>query len=304
MIKKITFFLTIVFSHPYNKQYPLFAAYRIFKWHVQKIIFGKNPIPQIYWNSVRIFSWKNSLQSKWLNYNYYMDWKEFHLIARYCKPGNIIFDVGSNIGIYSLWMSTVADNSVTIYAFEPHPETFLRLNKQVEYNKLSNIITKQVALSDLNGNISFSNDRDDQNYIIPENHEIYSIQVKSQTLDNFCELNNISQIDFLKIDVEGAELLVFKGAIKMLQEHKINIIQFELNNEIDKFKFSKNDILQLLTKFGYSIYDYDIVENVFLSLLSLDNTQQNIYAIYDLAMVQNSLTNINITKLKRLAIYS
>src|SRR5258708_1156157 len=66
--------------------------------------------------------------------------------------------------------------------------------------------------------------------IFKKDDVITSIEFKMDTIDNFCKINNISNIDFLKIDVEGHELSVLKGAQYMLTNKHIKIIQFEFNS--------------------------------------------------------------------------
>ena len=78
--------------------------------------------------------------------------------------------------------------------------------------------------------------------------------VETQTLDHFCSQHDISYIDFLKLDVEGAELEVLKGGVQMLSQKAIKKIQFEYGGcNIDSRTLLK-DLFSFLTPFGYRIY--------------------------------------------------
>ncbi len=153
------------------------------------------------------------------------------------KEPAVIFDVGANIGDYAKMLRnkfTTAD----LYCFEPILENFeqLKLNTQN-----LNIKYQNVAVGSTNDIITLykgSNDTDGAMITAYKDTltEIFSfagqpdqsIKCKLITIDSFCE-DKIEAIDFLKIDVEGHELEVLKGAAKMINDHKISIIQFEFN---------------------------------------------------------------------------
>ena len=81
-----------------------------------------------------------------------------------------------------------------------------------------------------------------------------SIQVNTDTLDAFCAEHNVQQIDFLKIDVEGAELDVLQGAVGLLQTNKIRLIQFESGDTLFDAGTSLREVLTLLSKHGYALF--------------------------------------------------
>ena len=79
------------------------------------------------------------------------------------------------------------------------------------------------------------------------------MNVKCQTLDTYCELNNISQIDFIKIDVEGAEKYIFEGATKLLENNQIKCGVFEIGQTLYDANTSENEIINILEDYGYTI---------------------------------------------------
>lgn len=147
----------------------------------------------------------------------------------------IIFDVGANIGDYSKALADQFPNS-SIYSFEPHPKTFsiLRSNISNKNVKLFNFALgeKKDTLTlydraDSNGSPFASLHKEAITDIL--NQETIEISVPVSTLDEFALENKISYIDFLKIDTEGNELSILKGAKKLLEECKIGCIHFEFN---------------------------------------------------------------------------
>jgi hypothetical protein len=86
---------------------------------------------------------------------------------------------------------------------------------------------------------------------IRKNQEIYKIEKRSIRIDTFCQDNSIEKIDFVKIDVEGAEFMVLNGCLSMLESGKIISGQFEVG--IEESGYSTTDIIKLLEKNGYIV---------------------------------------------------
>ncbi|MFM2168314.1 MAG: hypothetical protein RIS79_2685 [Verrucomicrobiota bacterium] len=120
------------------------------------------------------------------------------------------FDIGANIGIYSLLMSECPE--VSVHAFEPHPATFTTLRRMLEKNGRANVHAWQIALSDAGGMLSFTNeDFSPVNKALAEGENAENaIQVPCETGAAFCERNRVYP-DLLKIDTEGLEPAVLRG---------------------------------------------------------------------------------------------
>lgn len=148
----------------------------------------------------------------------------------------IIFDVGANIGEYT----NILMNSfpkAKIYSFEPHPATFSVL---LSKNFKDNIKLYNIALGEKEETLSLYNQADDnEDSTFASLHreaiseilkkEVTEIKVPVNTLDNIAKTEKLNKIDFLKIDTEGNELAVLKGASFLLNNCKIGCIHFEFN---------------------------------------------------------------------------
>jgi FkbM family methyltransferase len=149
----------------------------------------------------------------------------------------IAFDIGANNGDYANLIRNRFKDCV-IHCFEPVPKNFINLTENVQK---SNVFCHNIAMGEKEGVLTLfkaSGDGDGsmvtayQDTIkkvftfVGEVNEI--IECRVTTIDSFCE-DNTNKIDFLKIDVEGHELQVLKGAEKMIKGNRINIIQFEFN---------------------------------------------------------------------------
>jgi|GEM_PF-770667 len=140
---------------------------------------------------------------------------------------NTIFDVGANIGYYTVQFARKTDG--TVYAFEPMDYQYDTLLRNLELNSLDNVKPIKKIVSDREGKerIYFSGmENTAASSVVNETDEFESIP--SISLDKFCASNQIGQIDLIKIDVEGYELHVLKGLEKMLKHQKVSHLFIEI----------------------------------------------------------------------------
>jgi FkbM family methyltransferase len=183
-------------------------------------------------------------------------------LLRKLKPGTIL-DVGANIGEYSLFCYDTFRNvspGVQIYAFEPQPVTYGKLVKNVA--SVKNITCVELGVSDVAGTTllydygqSGSEHASLSREVIRDLHhsqEVNTSEINLTTIDAFLETHQIEKVDLLKIDVEGYELNVLRGASASLEKGRIGIIQFEFNEmNVMNGYFLKN-FRELLP--GYDLY--------------------------------------------------
>jgi FkbM family methyltransferase len=143
------------------------------------------------------------------------------------EPGDVILDVGANIGMFSIRFGRLFRDT-TIYAFEPNPSVYRRLVRNISANALTKVEPINVAIASSAGGRPFfvtgatvtgSLYEGSSNYTTP------SFDAETIALDCFCEMRRIRSIGLLKIDVEGAELEVLKGAIKTLRICKQVVVE-------------------------------------------------------------------------------
>ena len=101
-----------------------------------------------------------------------------------------------------------------------------------------------------------------------EGQEFKTINVKCDTIDNYCNTNNIENIDFIKIDVEGAEKMVLDGAINMLKNNKIKMGIFEIGETLTDARTSENEICNYLMEYNYVI-EKNLVPNNYIFYLKI-----------------------------------
>jgi FkbM family methyltransferase len=172
--------------------------------------------------------------------NYAYNWNgEARIIREWNQTADnasVIFDVGANEGDL-----TALFKRGTVFAFEPHPRTFQRLSARFKERRSVRPVNLglgarrcRLTLYDMPGEGS------DQATLIAgaDRRLIKGINVDVDTLDGWCQRNNIDKIDFLKMDVEGFEPEVLMGASLMLKKRRIGLILFEMNHHSARTGFN------------------------------------------------------------------
>ena len=179
------------------------------------------------------------------------DYEEFEIIRQFVERSDVCFDIGANIGYYTLLLAKVAKET---HAFEPVPLSYHLLNSNVLINGISNVITNLCAVGNISGETSFNIAADsaysgfyDTNIVRPAE----SVRLTVTRLDDYCTTHRISRVDFLKIDVEGAESLVLDGAREVLKS-KPRFMMVELADCVQKkYGSSVTDIVKKLACYGF-----------------------------------------------------
>jgi FkbM family methyltransferase len=140
------------------------------------------------------------------------------------REKSTFFDIGANIGSYTLIASEIPN--ATVVSFEPHPGTFALLRQNVERNKRSNVLCLNVALSDHAGEVQFSDGPESAiNRIVQEtNAKLAFLRLPARRFDSVCEELHLTP-DFVKIDVEGHEEAVLSGFGKFTTLAKVILIE-------------------------------------------------------------------------------
>jgi len=141
-------------------------------------------------------------------------------------PNDIVIDVGANVGIFTVKSSIKVGQAGKVYAIEPIEENFKLLKNNCDVNNLVNVVCIRKACGSKSGKAIMLKSRSSALHSLKDfgvanikNSEFSQeeVEVDCETLDNICKELGVSRIDFLKIDVEGAELEVLKGAEESLK---------------------------------------------------------------------------------------
>ena len=217
--------------------------------------------------------------------------EQFILRRLKSAPSGVFFDVGANHGAYSRYLLSVSPGS-RVYAFEPHPRTFncLRENLCNEANvRLVNSAVAESAgkfkLYDFENGDGSTQASLDQETIKMFSDQTTSYDVSVITIDEFMAEEGIEKVDLLKIDTEGFDLAVLRGARKALAAHAIGVIQFEFIPANIARHVTMRDFFEVLEE--YSVYRI-CVNGSLLSLEPYDVKRCEIYVTHNLVALPKS----------------
>jgi len=182
--------------------------------------------------------------------------EEATMMENLVADGDNFFDVGANIGWYSINIAA-SRRATNVYAFEPIPTTYADLQTNLGLNASANVHPYNFGFSNQAGEFPF--------YYYPEGSgnasavnltgrtDVQTFQCQVRTLDSFTAETGI-RCDFIKCDVEGAELLVFQGGIETIRRDKPVVLSEILRKWSAKFNYNPNEIFTLFRGIGYKVY--------------------------------------------------
>ncbi|MBU2634018.1 MAG: FkbM family methyltransferase [Nanoarchaeota archaeon] len=251
LIKKMNRFI--------NLKYPLITR-KIAKIYIIKHLYRFIVINFLKANTVKIDGHKLFLDSEdSLRLSVYGQFEAFEteVIKKEIKEGDVVLDIGANIGYYALIFAKLVGPKGKVFAFEPDPENFALLNKNIKINEYKNVVLINKAVSNETGEIKlYLNEYNKANHqIYPSKNHRKSILIQTTRLDDFFK-DYKGKIDFVKIDIEGAEYLAIQGMSNLLNKNKnIKIITEFYPCWLENFNVKSEEYLKLLSKHGFKLYN-------------------------------------------------
>jgi len=174
------------------------------------------------------------------------------------KKGDVVLDIGANIGYYTLIFAKLVGDNGKVFAFEPEPNNFALLKKNVEINGYHNVVLIEKAVSNKNGKTRL--------YLAKENlgdHRIYeseviigrnSIEIDTVRLDDYFK-DYEEKIDFIKMDIQGAEPAAFEGMIRLLEKKHPKLLTEFWPGGLNQFGVQPGEYINLIVRNGFKLYD-------------------------------------------------
>jgi FkbM family methyltransferase len=267
-----------LFSHPEFKRKPLLVLFRIMVWLIYKKI-GYAPKIKIHASSLmRIYPERRGMGGPGL---FYVFRDQFESLIPFCvrtfvKPNSSCFDIGANVGIWTLLMSERCGGSGHVYSFEPLSRNLLHIRQNIRLSGKENITVVATALGKQSGHVQiFTPDDPARTSLAPESDNDQVEEVPLKRLDDVWEDLGCPKIAFVKMDVEGSEPFVLEGGTLFFSQCK-PIVESEINSsklanlgnkpdtifnffrELNYDAFQFNDHLNKLEQIGHSM-DGDVV---------------------------------------------
>jgi FkbM family methyltransferase len=179
---------------------------------------------------------------------------EAHLVGRFTpKEGDIVIDIGAHIGLYTITSSKQVGNTGKVVAIEADPDNFELLKRNIALNNLTNVLPLNYAVFSTKTRIKLYEQSASAKYnsvILARARTENYVEVNADTLDSILEQNGINQVNWIKIDVEGAEFEVLKGSTETLSRENISLL-IEIHNIEDPHHY--DNIVDFLKYHNYEI---------------------------------------------------
>lgn len=284
--------LKVITNHPLNKEDKFRSVINYFKWHVGSRL---QPYDVVYpWiNDVKVFANRTEQGITGSIFCGLHEFKEMALLLHILRPEDLFIDVGANIGSYTM-LASKAIGADTI-CFEPSPNTFKRLVKNIKLNNIEGkVVAKNIAVGDQIGSIHFSKGKNAANHIVLEGEDEDKISVPVSTLDSEIDLYPL----FLKVDVEGFEGQVIEGAHKTLNKESLRCVVMEINHTGERYGRDPNSVLNKMVSYGFKPYVYDPFKRHLSEIPGRDSWEGNTIFIRNLEFIEDRIKSAATFKVK------
>ena len=251
--------LSILTDNEHYSERPVTYTWRALLWYLL-VAMKKNPTARIKeWQTTFVLPcvWRTPAK---LFFVFRRDYEsEVHFFENAIQPGDCVIDIGANFGLYTVLAAKKAGSAGKVLAFEPFPASTEILLRNCELNNLGSVVkTFPCALGEEQSTASMAIHSDPGRNRIGSlgAAEVARVDVRVDTLDNIVKESECSRIDFIKMDVEGFEAHVLRGARETLSRLK-PVIAFELNPEACRLNGEDAaDIIHVLENTGYYLFEY------------------------------------------------
>ena len=196
---------------------------------------------------------------------------EVKFLESIVKEGMNVIDIGANIGITTVAVAKRIGGG-KLYSFEPVPEYFDTLRKNLSSNRLENVRVYELAVTDQVGRLNFYQKGLSSGIIFEEGAKKF--EASTTTVDRFLNEEKIERIDLINMDCEGSELLVLRGAKETLWENKVNIFCEVHHDFLKQLGQSVGDLVKYLQSLEFE------VQSVSLDDLKVGNNFEKCDYIY------------------------
>lgn len=190
----------------------------------------------------------------------YHEFREFLFLHRFLKPDMVFIDAGANQGEYSLFAAKRLVNGI-VMSFEPLTSVREMLSMNIALNGFQNIKVFDCGLSNKDDSLLLYEsigDNEGLGTLYPGNMSgMSSVEVRLKTLDEVFESSRLERLDFIKMDIEGAELNALQGASKVIQKCRPTLMVEINESSYRSAGYKIEDIQNLLKSWNYSAYSIE-----------------------------------------------
>lgn len=243
--------------HQANQEQPFGPLKRFIGWQILKRAHNE-PITIDAFGSGRLRCFPENSPSNAVVYFGWPDWSEMQLLRELMRSGDTFLDIGANVGVYSVLASTLVGSDGQVIAFEPDPLNAEKLRSNFLLNDLPIENVHQMAVGEESGMRRFANDKGSIGSLLSDG-ALNGIDVICKKLDEI--ITKPIGVYIAKIDVEGFELGVLKGALGLLASQSIKAMILETNDCCKRLGQTRAELQSFLHDFGYSFFSVKIGDN-------------------------------------------
>jgi len=210
---------------------------------------------------------------------------ELEFTLRFIQQGMTVLDIGANCGLYTLLASARVGPSGRVFAFEPSPRERRRLRAHLWLNHCTNARIEPYALGSQTSQADLYVVQGAQtgcNSLRPPqvSEPVSATRVEVRTLDDFVKRNGLTRVHFIKIDVEGSEMEVLKGATNFFQNPPLPVLLVEVSDlRTAAWNYKANEILTFLRERGYTFFSISASGSLVPASCSDDYIDANLVAL-------------------------
>lgn len=176
---------------------------------------------------------------------------EVRFLESIVEEGMSVIDIGANIGITTVAIAKKIGRKGKLYSFEPVPEYFNILKKNISSNRLENVKAYELAVTDQVGRAYFYQKGLSSGVLFEKGAEKF--EAPTTTIDRFLSEEKVERIDLINMDCEGSELLVLKGAKETLRKNKVNIFCEIHHDFLKELGQSVEDLVEYLQGLEFQV---------------------------------------------------
>ncbi len=218
-------------SHPLNRNNKIKSVIRFIKWQFILRITNRNNawLMALHDCGFRVLTKKGQTGMTGNLYSGLLEFEEMMFVIHFIREDDVFFDVGANVGIYSLLASYL--KKARAHCFEPVPSTFYFLRMNMLANNLEDLVTcYNKGVGDKLATLKFASDMDAMNKIVEDGYSGKVVEAEVVRLDDFFQKKPLESYGMFKIDTEGYEHNVLKGADSIISNPRIKAVLVEMND--------------------------------------------------------------------------
>lgn len=249
-------------THPAFRRSPLIVGSRAIAWEAVKLM-GRPLTVRVHAGArMRLYPPRSRHGHVGLVYVFREDYEPSvrEAVDAWVSDGSVVFDIGANIGLWTLRMAERAGSAGRVHAFEPVPPTARNLRENVRLSQASTVEVHELALADQPGTLSIHvpPGAAGRASLAPESDADEAFDVPVGTLDDMWEAVGMPKVTFVKVDIEGAEPLMLRGARRFFSTQR-PAVACEINGvKLRRLGQSPDGIFDFFAEYGYAPYRWTV----------------------------------------------